>query len=68
MISSVSDISPSSPKSVGRVGLDVGVDEVAHVRLVGLDVQLFARVLLDGGANLGVELDFLLQRAASASL
>jgi hypothetical protein len=35
-----------------RVGLDVGVDEVAHVRLVGLDVQLLARVLLDGGADL----------------
>jgi hypothetical protein len=47
MISSVSDSEPRSPSSRRRVGLDVGVDEVAHVRLVGLDVQLFARVLLD---------------------
>jgi len=30
-----------------RIGLDVGIDEVAHVRLEGLDVQFLARMFLD---------------------
>ena len=45
-----------------RVGLNVGVEQVAHVGLVGLDVQLLARVLFDGGAGVAVELHLLLQR------
>ena len=60
-ISSVSDMFPQLAQ-VGRwIGLDVGVEEVAHVRLVGLDVQLLARVPLDRGAQIAVELDFFLQ-------
>ena len=31
-----------------RIGLDIGVQQVAHVGLVGLGVQLLAGVLLDG--------------------
>ena len=62
MISSVSDSRAQLAQIGRRVGLDVGVEEVAHVRLVGLDVQLLARVLLDGGADVAVELDLLLQR------
>ena len=34
---------------------------MAHVRLVGLDVQLLSRVLLDGRADVGEEFDFALQ-------
>ena len=45
-----------------RVGLNVRVEEVAHVRLVGLDVELLTRVLLDRRTDLAVELDLLLQR------
>ena len=62
MISSVSDSSPRFAQVSGRIGLDVRVEEVPHVRLVGLDVQLLARVLLDRGADVAVELDLLLQR------
>jgi len=35
---------------------------VAHVSLVGLDVEILSRVLLDGRTDLAVELDLLLQR------
>jgi hypothetical protein len=66
-ISSVSDSEPRLPSFSG-VGLDVGVDEVAHVRLVGLDVQLLARVLLDRRADVAVELDLLFAAQPSASL
>ena len=47
---------------LGRIGLNVGVDEVAHVRLVGLDIKLLAGVLLDCCAGLDVELDLPLDR------
>ena len=43
-----------------RVGLDVRVEQMAHVRLVRPDVQFLARVLLDGRTDLAVELDFFL--------
>ena len=67
IISSVSDSDSSSP-SVGRgVGLHVGVEEVAHVGLEGLDVQLLPRVLLDGGADVSVELDVFPRAEASVS-
>ena len=35
------------------IRLDVAVDQVAHVRLVRLDVQLLARVALDSVADVG---------------
>ena len=43
------------------VCLNVGIEEVAHVRLVGLDVQLLARMLFDRGAGVAVKLHLLLQ-------
>ncbi len=44
-----------------RIGLDVCIEQVSHIRFVRLDVEFLARVLLDGGADLAVELGFLLQ-------
>ena len=43
---------------MARVGLDVRVEQMAHVCLVRLDVQFLARVLFDGRTDLAVELDF----------
>jgi hypothetical protein len=47
------------PEAGRRIGLDIGVEEMAHVCLERLDVQLLARVPLDGRAQLVVELDLL---------
>ena len=59
MMSSVSGTWSRSPEVDGWIGLDVGIDQVPHVGLVGLDVQLLSRVLLDGRPDLAVELDVL---------
>ena len=47
---------------IGGVSLNVSVDEMAHVRLVRLDVQFFARMLFDGSARVAVKLDIFAQR------
>ena len=60
-ISSTSDSELQVTQIGGRIGLDVGIEEVAHVRLIGLDVQFLARVFFDGGSSIAVELHFLLQ-------
>jgi len=40
MISSVNESALECSRQICRIGLDVGVDEVAHIRLEWLDVQL----------------------------
>ncbi len=47
---------------IRRISLDIGVDEVAHVRLERLDVQLLAGMALDRRPYLGEERRFVIQR------
>jgi len=61
MMSSVRDISPTHPDPPPDRP-ECSVDEVAHVRLIGLDIEFLPRVFLDGCPDLAVILDFLLQR------
>ena len=45
---------------IGRIGLDVRVDEVTHIRFVGLNVQLFAGMPLDRCAGVTGKIDFVM--------
>ncbi|MNR11168.1 hypothetical protein D3C85_1274560 [compost metagenome] len=49
-----------SAHRIGGIGLDIGIEQMPHIRFEWLDIQLFAGVFLDRLTKVGIELHFCL--------